>query len=161
MPANILDGDILNCDSKYIIHQCNCISRGSAGLAYQIFSKFPYANIYSTRIGPSIPGKIYIAGNGEDQRFIINSMSQFLPGGPSDYYLICGLNDSEQGRIELFKKCLRQVQDIQNLESIAFPWRYGCGIAGGDWNIYNNLINEFADNNKNIKVTIIKRPEDD
>jgi len=160
MPAELLEGDLLNCSSKYIIHQCNCVSRGSAGLAYQLFNKFQYANIYIQRVGPSIPGKIYVAGNGNNERFIINAMSQFLPGGPSDYYLIGGLYDDSIGRIELFKKCLNQVSNISELDSISFPWKYGCGIAGGDWEIYRNIIDNFSDS-INAKVSIIKRPEDD
>ena len=44
----------------------------------------------------------------------------------------------------------------KNLVSIAFPMGIGCGLAGGDWNVYLNLIKQFKINNPNTKVTIYK-----
>lgn len=43
----IIEGDLLNATEKYICHQTNCLSQGSAaGIARAIFDRFPYADIY-------------------------------------------------------------------------------------------------------------------
>jgi hypothetical protein len=34
---------------------------------------------------------------------------------------------------------------IEKLESIAFPWRIGCGAAGGNWEKYMKMIEGFSE----------------
>ena len=71
-------GDLLEAKEKYIVHQTNCTStRGAAGLAYYIYKKFPYSNIYQERDNPYNPGSIIISGDGKDQRYIVNLMGQY------------------------------------------------------------------------------------
>lgn len=145
-------GDLLEAKEKYIIHQCNCVSIGAGGLAYHLFNKFPFADVYSERDsgeedekGRTIlkykdkPGTIKISGNGNLKRFVINAFSQYYPGGQNDYH-----NDNEQKRLEYFKNCLEEVLKIKDLDSIAFPYEYGCGIAGGNWKVYKQMIYDFA-----------------
>ena len=45
--------------------------------------------------------------------------------------------------------------NLENLESIGFPYKIGCGAAGGNWNIYFNLLKMFA-NKVDAKVKIYK-----
>jgi O-acetyl-ADP-ribose deacetylase (regulator of RNase III) len=41
-------------------------------------------------------------------------------------------------------------------KSIAFPYGFGCGLAGGDWKIVSNLItNSFK--NRKVKICIFKK----
>ena len=140
----IIDGDLLEAKEQYIVHQCNCVSTGAKTLALQIFNKFPYANTYKYRqmknFGTySKAGTIQILGNGEDQRYIINAYSQYYPS-ISKY-----ANDSEEKRLAWFKNCLNYIANIPNLESLAFPYLYGCGAAGGDWSVYYNEFIKFAE----------------
>ena len=134
----IIKGNILDTDAKYILHQCNCVSAKSSGLAYQIFDKFPYANCYQIRTSPDKPGTIKIFGNGKDKRFIINAFAQVYPGGPSK-------NDDETLREQWFQDCLNCVMNIKDLESIALPFNIGCGLAKGNWNHYYKIIERFAE----------------
>jgi hypothetical protein len=39
-------GDLLDATEQFIAHQCNCISQNAGGLAFYLFKKFPYANVY-------------------------------------------------------------------------------------------------------------------
>lgn len=149
-------GDLLEAKEQYIAHQCNCVSKGSAGLAYFLFKQFPYANIYQMRTSHSIPGTIHIAGDGIDNRYVINMFSQYYPGHYFDYYT----NDNYDIRKHYFYKCLTNIANISNINSIAFPYKIGCGIAGGDWEDYLKMINDFADNNTNIAVVIYQRESD-
>jgi O-acetyl-ADP-ribose deacetylase (regulator of RNase III) len=141
-----IDGDLLNCDAKYIAHQCNCISKSAGGLAFYLFKKYPYSNIYSCRDYNDSStfdtlGTIKISGNGKDQRYIINMFSQYDPGSPNnDYSKLDGFKARENN----FKKCLDEILKIKNLESIAFPKFIGCGLAGGNWEHYYKMLEEFS-----------------
>lgn len=138
---NIKTGSILEATEKYIAHQCNCITQKSAGTAKSIFDKFPYSNTYAARDIPDIMGTIKILGNGTDQRFIINMFAQYYPGKskyPSS--TLDGINIREK----CFHKCLLRIAKIANLESVAFPWKIGCNLGGGNWDHYLGNIENFA-----------------
>jgi O-acetyl-ADP-ribose deacetylase (regulator of RNase III) len=68
------DGDITECDTQYIVHQCNCVSDGNAvGVAATIFKKFPWSDCYNGRKEFSEPGTIDIRGKGKDERLVIET----------------------------------------------------------------------------------------
>ncbi len=154
-------GDLLESEEKYIIHQCNCVSINGGGLAYHLFKKFPYADVYSERdsgetnekgypilLYKDQPGTIKIKGDGLEKRLVINAFSQYYPGGQNTYS-----NDDTLKRLEYFQSCLDEVKKIKDLESIAFPYEYGCGIAGGNWSIYKKMIIDFAiDVDASVKI---------
>ena len=145
----IVTGDLLESKAKYIAHQCNCITQNSAGTALSIFDRFPYANTYALRkaddngktISTDVPGTIAILGDGKDQRYVINMYAQFYPGKPK--YPQSSL-DGTAIRLTYFYKCLLRIAKIPDLESIAFPWRIGCNLGGGDWERYLGNITNFA-----------------
>jgi hypothetical protein len=86
---------------------------------------------------------------------VINMFGQVYPGPPRYP------DDSTDGclaRKKLFFSCLKQISLIDDLSSIAFPWMIGCGLAGGDWEFYHNLIDKFADHVKSkANVFIYKK----
>jgi O-acetyl-ADP-ribose deacetylase (regulator of RNase III) len=147
---NIINGNLLDAKEKYIGHQTNCISTTSSGIAKQIFDKFPYSDTYHNRTKSSEPGTIQVLGDGSVNRFIINMYAQYYPGKPG--YGI----DSKEMREKYFHQCLMQIAKISNLESIAFNWNIGCGLAGGRWDYYFNTIINFSKylEPQDIKVVI-------
>lgn len=145
-----LEGDLLESDSQYIVHQLNCVTTTASGLAAQIFDKFPYANAYAGRILPSALGTIDIRGDGVDQRFVIGIFGQYYPG-KSKYP-----NDSEKDRLISFKSGLIAIHKL-NPVSIAFPFGIGCGLAGGAWNKYRRLIEEFSAVCEDTKVYVVRK----
>lgn len=153
----IVEGNLLDADTKYIAHQANCLTRRSAHLAKAVFDRFPYADIYSTRrLGEKgEPGTIIIKGNGLDQRYVINMLAQYGPGKPKNPN---SRVDGYDARRKYFYLCLRAIQKIEGLSSIAFPWGIGCGAAGGDWKFYNLVIEKFAAS-VDAEVIIVKLPE--
>lgn len=157
----IITGDLLEAKEKYIAHQTNCISQKASGIAQTIFQKFPYADTYTNRIQPDIPATIQIVGNGQDQRYIINLYAQYYPG-KSKYAF--STKDGIETREKYFHKCLLRVAKIENLESIAFPWRIGCGLAGGEWKHTLGQISIFAnyiEEKQNARVVIYRREGDE
>jgi O-acetyl-ADP-ribose deacetylase (regulator of RNase III) len=165
MAVKIVEGDLLDFKVQYIVHQTNCISSGAAGLACWLFEKYPWANIYHERtIGRyrHIPGNIYIRKDEAlSEPHVINAMGQFIPGGPGEAALNnVRYEETAKMRAAYFISCLQKIMKINDLKSIAFPYKIGCGNAEGDWEYYQKLINSFADKVPNVEVFIVKRPGD-
>lgn len=155
---DIISGTILDAREKYIAHICNLVTQHSAGTARAIFDKYPHANTYKDRSSPcdkSMLGTIDILGNGLDQRYIINCYSMYYPGKPK--YPNSSL-DGTTVRQQYFYQCLLQIARIPDLHSIAFPYKIGCNLAGGNWDYYYGVINNFSKHvgNKSIKTSIYK-----
>lgn len=156
-----IDGNILDATEEYILQQCCCTAIRPHGLSEILAIKWNDTNVYSQRKGvgkrnmaiaedrPSI-GTIKVVG----QRKVICAFAQYAMGKPGKYDS-CGVSDTSEDRINYFKKCLLEIEKL-NPSSIAIPYKIGCGLAGGDWNIYNTLLNNWANNNSNIKIVIYK-----
>jgi len=138
---DIINDDLLTTDIQYIAHQCNCCSTRSAHLAKNVFQKFPYADAYSKRKCPDKMGTIQVCGNGDDKRYVINMFGQYFPG---EVKYLNGTRDNYKLRENAFKNCLSHITKIDGLKEIAFPYKIGCGAAGGNWEKYLNMIEEFA-----------------
>jgi len=136
---NIIEGDLLNA-TGYIVHQCNCVSTNAQGIAKFIFDKYPYSNTYNNI--KRIPGTISINQN------IINMYAQYYPQKPKYD------NDTTEKRIEWFKLCLNEITKY-DIRELSMPYNIGCGLAGGDWNTYFNIISDFANHNQ-IYITLYK-----
>jgi len=164
----IVTGDLLEATEKYIAHQCNCLTQNSAGTAKAIFDKFPHANTYERRVRlpdgtnsiVDVPGTIVILGNGQDQRYVINMYAQYYPGRPK--YPKSSL-DGLAVREKYFYRALLRVASLPDLESIAFPWRIGCNLGGGDWEHYLGTLTNFAQyvGEKDVKVRVYRREGDE
>lgn len=156
MSFKIIDGDILESNAKYIVHQLNAVTTTAAGLANHLFKRFPWADVYSPRAKLKYVdelGSVIIKGNGNDQRYVIGIVGQYYPGKSSKNAI-----DSAKNRERYFELGLEKIAAIPDLESIAFPYMIGCGLAGGDWNVYQNLIENFAISRNDVKVAIVKLP---
>jgi O-acetyl-ADP-ribose deacetylase (regulator of RNase III) len=139
----IVTGDLFEAKEKYIAHVTNCVSITSAkGIAKDIFDKFPYADCYATRTEASKAGTIDIMGDGKDNRYIINMHAIVYPGRAR--FPLSSL-DGLAARQKYFYHCLLRAAKIEGLESIAFPWRVGAGLAGGDFEYYLGTVRNFAD----------------
>lgn len=150
----IVEGDIFNSKEKYLVHQTNCVTKRAAHLSKDVFTRYPYADVYSNRTKPDEPGTIAIRGNGLDKRYIVSLFGQYYPGCK---YPKSELDGTEAREI-YFRKCLLALSKIDNLESIAFPYRIGCGAAGGNWSHYFFHIESFEKlvSKQNVKVLIYK-----
>ena len=143
-----ITGNLLDATEKYIVHQCNCVTKQGGGLAKYLFDKFPFADVYITRTDEDCdvatlrdkPGTITISGNGKDERYVVNLMGQLYPGGFWDDMQ----EDSEERRHKFFHRGLVNLAKVPNLNSVAFPAGIGCGLAGGDWEWYLGTIKNFA-----------------
>ena len=143
-----MEGNILRAHDDIIMHQTNCTAKVAAGLAKDLFKRYPRANVYRNRKSNAKPGSIQIIEQEEGKPTVINCNAQVYPGkasyvGP----------DSSNARRAMFNKCLHEVQcyissRTETTLSVAVPWRIGCGLAGGDWEDYHQIIIEWAENMK-------------
>lgn len=165
--VTIKKGNLLKASEKYIVQQCNCTTITSLGLSKSIISKYKWADFYShrTRIGcknlaiskdRDVPGTIKIKSNYQNTKSVICMFGQFFPGKPSNRSKGVIFNDSKEKRLKWFSNCLDIIGSSSNIsrdEVIAFPYMIGCGLAGGNWNTYKILIDNFS--KKYNKVVII------
>lgn len=157
----IVTGDLLLSNEQYIAHQCNCLTQKSAGTAKAIFDQFPYSNTYADRVDPDVMGTIKILGNGLEQRYIINMFAQYYPG--KSKYPNSNI-DGIKVREKAFHQCLLRIAKLPGLKSIAFPWRIGCNLGGGNWDHYLGTLTNFAQYVKatqNTQVIIYRRESDE
>lgn len=143
----IVTGDLFDAEETYLCHQCNCVTNRAAHLAKAVFQKFPYSDVYTNRVIHNKPGTIAVKGDGGNQRFVVGLFGQYYPGY-SKYPT--SERDRYQARLSYFKSCLEYLKELKG--SFAFPWRIGCGAAGGDWIQYLKAIRNFE---KSIEGTVI------
>ena len=125
-------GDLLDAQEDFLCHQCNCTTTYSAGLAKQMFERFTVANTYRHNPRPHLLGSVEIWAP------VINMFAQLEPG-PSK-----SLTESHS-RLTQFKACLAQLVKLTRPGStFAFPMRIGCGLAGGQWSLYERALTNFA-----------------
>lgn len=137
---------MLDAKEDYIVHQCNCITTTSYGLSSDMFKKYPYANTYRKGVIKRQTGNIHVAGK-EGEKKIVAFFAQYKPGKPTHV-------ETEKKRREWFQECLNKFALLRPNE-VAFPFGIGCGLAGGKWNFYMDMIETWAIKN-GIKVVVYK-----
>lgn len=146
-----VSGDLLEMDTQYIAHQCNCVTTQGKGLSASLFKRFPWADTYTGRSQPSTPGSIQVFGDGVAKRFVINMFAQYNPGKPRP------VKDTAHQRQKWFADCLQQIGALPDLQEVAFPYLIGCGLAGGNWEVYLRLLEEFADTHIKHRVILVRK----
>ena len=136
----IIIGDLIklaqNKQFDVIVHQCNCFHNFGAGIALQIRKHYPEAfeADKKTMFGHmSKMGSISYATIGN--LIVVNGYSQFG----------CG-TDQIRTEYDAVREVFRKVKlyfsgGHEQMTRIGYPL-YGAGLAGGDWNIISNIIDE-------------------
>lgn len=140
----IKEGSLLEAEEDILIHQVNVDGLMGAGIAKQFAEQYQglenYYSEYCKRRNydyKKLRGEVcfYLT---EDKKVIANIFSQDKNFN-TDY--------------EALKMCLEKVRknaDINNL-TMALPFKIGCGIANGAWEIVSEIINKaFKDDSINI-----------
>src|SRR6478672_1386642 len=95
--ATIVRGDLLTSTCDAIVQHCNCVTIIPHGLSATIATKFPYADIYSTRTAQSrntatpasrgSPGDLVLCWplDGQTGPVVVCLMSQICPGRPGQW----------------------------------------------------------------------------
>lgn len=131
MPVIHKKGDLLESGAQVIFHGCNCFCIMKRGIAPQIANKYPKAwkaDQNTVKGSKTKLGKCTWAWDGSTMVF--NLYTQYRPGPDLSYWALeMALNEM---KLILY--------DLPDDHVIAGP-RIGCGLAGGDWNRVEAIIN--------------------
>jgi len=151
--VSTVSGNLLDATEKYIAQQCNCNTLTAHGLSQTIADRWSYGDVYSDRkrkspnstTEPDEPGSVILTepGPGETGPTILHMMAQWTPSRPGNYskYYPRTHVDSRENRVKWFKQCL-DIIDSNVDDVVAMPDHIGCGLAGGDWKIYRQMLEE-------------------
>ncbi len=173
-----VQGDLLDVKKGFIIQQCNCNTVKSHGLSLAIERRFPYCDVYKGRkaIGtrncaatPSVPGtyEVFTHPNEDDHPVIVCLMAQWAPGKPGAYERVypavsTGERDTYENRLAWFREAMtdfvRHCVDTKvdfSAEPLCIPYQIGCGLAGGNWDEYQKVLQKIEDT-FNIEFIVYK-----
>ena len=155
--VTVVSEDLLEACEDYIAHVCPRLVKveQGKGVAKQIFERYPHANIYAERSSAFEEGHIIVKGEGPPsapKRGVINMIAQQKPGKPSKKG-----DDTPANRQKWFSECLKAIGKIPGITSLGLPARVSCGSSGGSSEAYEQMIADFIDKNKHIKVTLYTR----
>lgn len=127
-----VQGDLLKTDAPLILHQVNLHRVMGGGLAYSIALKYPVVEC-KYRVHTGLLGDVLYC---QTEDFIIgNCYSQ---------------NEDFTTNYNALVDCLLNVRNYMidnNIGTVAIPYKYGCGIAKGDWSlveqIFEGLLKDF------------------
>ena len=141
------NGDILKSGADYICHQVNCRGVMGAGLVLQLRKAYPqlyedYRKLCNI-LGPNLLGKtsVYVDYNLKSKNYLATRIVNMFAQDGYGRNKVCT-------NYEAFESCVRDVIKVADRNNydifynpvIAIPYKIGCGLAGGDWNIIENII---------------------
>jgi len=123
-------GDVLKSSCNIICHQVNTKGIFGGGLAYQIKQSYPQCEKDAMAIAEINTLGIYGLSKINDTQYIANCFSQ-----NSDY------STNYIAMRTIFESLLTKCKE--NNYSICCPYKYGCGIASGDWEIVVKILEDI------------------
>lgn len=140
-----IDGDILEITDGFIVHQVNCQGVMGAGLAKEIRKKYKVVyDVYSRTVRGSTDKK-HLLGHSEiiyvtEKLMVVNLYGQLNYG-----------TGERQTDYNAFEQALQNFAQVYNTAKkyitspmpVYFPYKIGCGLAGGDWKIISELIEHY------------------
>lgn len=127
-----IKGDLLETDCKVIAHGVNCQNAMGSGVAKLLFTKWPkvkekYHQAYKG-LGMLWLGDIHYV-EVEPGKHVINCYTQ-------EHY---GYDGKKYVSYDAIYDCFYTIARTEN--EIAIP-RIGCGLAGGNWEVVKQIIND-------------------
>jgi O-acetyl-ADP-ribose deacetylase (regulator of RNase III) len=145
----IVEGNILDASEDIIGHQVNCQGVMGAGLAKQIRQKYPGIFLKYTSFVNGLGNKDMLLGNAQvlkvdDDKYIANLFGQLNYGRTGRF--------TDYPSLDHALRLLKEKAKKYNL-TVALPHGIGCGLAGGDWNIVYDMIEDAFED---YEVTLYK-----
>jgi len=154
-----------DCDVDMMGHQANCFCKMGSGIAPLIAEAWPNARAVDNKtidLGAKKLGNFTCAlgdRTGGVPGTIINFYGQFFPGNTS--VLEVGSIFDGMGRYEPLRHALRSfnisISSLPEGYTIGLPL-LGCGLAGGDWTVVEQIIEEELTNIEPI-ICVLKRSD--
>ena len=129
MVYRVIKGDLLNANADIICHQVNLQGVMGGGLALSIARKYPNVNKVYEDYKPKKLGEVCMVYT--DDFIIANCFSQ-----REDF------NTDYKALIKCLSKVRKYMLDC-GYRTVAIPYKYGCGIANGDWETVFDIFNDI------------------
>ena len=170
MKITFINGDILHIQNvEAIVHIVNCLCTHSHGLSSQIAKQFPWSDIYAKRrslLNRNLAVEEDRGKPGTIVRYsspyyhtpdIICLLAQWDYGTAQNRRCrqIPPYKDSSRERSLWFEQCLNELGQM-GVNSIAVPYKIGCGLGGQNWSEYLNILKQFS-RRFDIEVLIVKK----
>jgi len=127
-------GDLLALDQDFdaIVHGCNCHQRMGAGIAVAIKKKYPEAWEIDRdcKLTPKKRLGTIKYTTVQHEPVVINAYTQFNYG-----------TNTMNADYKAIRSCMKEIKKEFTGQRIGLP-QIGAGLAGGDWNIIENIIEE-------------------
>lgn len=145
-------GDLLDAEEDIICHQVNCLGYMGAGLALQLRKKYPEMfEEYKRFINYPPTGSIFIAPTRNQNIEMLMGRAHFYFA--KDKKIIAslfaqkGVGNGVQTDYDSLYESLCRVSEyaITTKRTIAIPYKLGCGLAGGDWEVVEKIIQRATD----------------
>lgn len=153
MPITHIQGNLITSDCNVIAHGCNCFCVMGGGIAAAIVAEYPGVYELDSRTvrGDAVKlGTYGLYKHTDDQglwvRSVFNLYTQYRYGAGQDVHLDYG---ALRWALEAMKGALDNFDPRQQCK-VGFP-RIGCGLAGGDWNRVEEIL-EYVFWDRNIYV---------
>lgn len=161
MIHNISGDALIACKGGILCHQTNYFGVMGAGIAAAIKAKLLNRENYMSYVnvckkwGRNNLGSVQFLDT-PDGTVVANCFSQ------DDK-----INTYPNGRISpitdytAIRSCMGivKIEAIRLNKPVYLPYKYGCGIAGGDWNKVSEIINDVFEDST-VDVYIVRRPQD-
>jgi len=154
MGIKYIDGNILNSRADIILHQVNCQGVMGAGLAKQIKAWCPQHYQDYIKCCKNTPPK-ELLGHWVGTRYssvnsVIGIFGQLNYGRDKCYTDYNALRTALLDNKRVINDLYWQYPNCR----IAIPYGVGCGLAGGQWNIVLEILNELFEYTENDKSKI-------
>lgn len=137
-------GDLVRDAEQFevIVHGCNCFNNMGAGIAAAVRKKFPeaYKIDVSTQYGDVTKLGTFTYTK-ETNPIVVNAYTQYRYG-----------REKRHADYEAIRSCMKKTKEVFTGKKIGMPL-IGAGLAGGDWNIIEQIIKEEL---RGEDVTIVK-----
>lgn len=133
----IIKGDLLDADASFICHQVNCQNAMGAGIAKAIYEKWPMVKTeyhkFCTAVGcpEKLLGQVQVVPLSLSGMSVINVFGQLDFGRKRDVVYT---------DYDALKQAFATINKVCRGKTIAFPYGFGCGLAGGDWATVEKLM---------------------
>jgi O-acetyl-ADP-ribose deacetylase (regulator of RNase III) len=137
MTVHIIEGDLLKSDADVIGHQTNCMGVMGSGVAKVIREKYPLAyeqyKLTCDSVKPTqLLGECQVVSTGKGN-YVANLFGQLNFG-----------RDKRHTDYDALKRALTDLKHWAKKSNykVALPYNIGCGLAGGDWKVVGDMIEE-------------------
>ena len=149
--------DVFTTKAEILIHQANCFCKMKSGVAKAITDMFPEVAWADSKTQPGDRQKLGKVGpvilsdsKGTNIKIVLNCYSQYNWG-----------RDSRKTDYEAYYTCLEKVRKFAEFKGmdVAAPYKMGCSLAGGDWDICLRMFEKVFDSSS-ITCYICKHPDE-